>query len=91
MPSPKLIITTEKDATRLMGKDGLSEEVRHHLFTLPVHIHFMLDQAEKFNDFILGYMVKNSRNSILVKAKSNNAQKGRQEKTPAAFSSTIRF
>ncbi|MGM9706756.1 MAG: tetraacyldisaccharide 4'-kinase [Prevotella sp.] len=91
MPSPKLIITTEKDATRLMGKDGLSEEVRHHLFTLPVHIHFMLDQAEKFNDFILGYMVKNSRNSILVKVKSNNAQKGRQEKTPAAFSSTIRF
>lgn len=30
MPSPKIIITTEKDNTRLFGMEGLSEEVRHN-------------------------------------------------------------
>lgn len=49
MPGPKLIITTEKDATRLFGLKGLSKEVRHNIYTLPVKIEFMLGQEETFN------------------------------------------
>lgn len=75
LPSPKIIITTEKDATRIVGINGLSEEVRHSIFALPVKIRFMLEQEETFNENIIGYVHKNSRNSILVKAKDDNKSK----------------
>lgn len=75
LPSPKLIITTEKDATRIVGLEGLSQEVRHSIFTLPVRIRFMLEQEETFNENIIGYVHKNSRNSILVKAKDDHKSK----------------
>ena len=75
MPGPKLIITTEKDATRLFGLKGLSKEVRHNIYTLPVKIEFMLGQEETFNENIIGYVRKNSRNSILAKAKDDNKSK----------------
>ena len=72
LPHPKMIITTEKDATRLIAVEGLSEEVRGAMFALPVKIHFMLGQEESFNEKIIGYVRKNSRNSILAKAKDDN-------------------
>ena len=72
MPKPKMIVTTEKDATRLIAVEGLSEEVRGAMFALPVKIRFMLGQEESFNEKIIGYVRKNSRNSILAKAKDDN-------------------
>lgn len=75
MPSPKIIITTEKDNTRLFGMEGLSEEVRHNIFILPVEVIFMQEQEEMFNEKIIGYVRKNSRNSILAKAKDDNKSK----------------
>ena len=75
LPSPKLIITTEKDAARIHGLEGLSDEVREGMYALPVKIRFMLGQEERFNENIIGYVRKNSRNSILVKAKDDNKPK----------------
>ncbi len=72
MPSPKLIITTEKDAARLKGVDGLSEDVRQNIYALPVKIIFMQDQEKTFNENIIGYVRKNSRNSILAKGKDDH-------------------
>ena len=72
MPSPKCIITTEKDTTRLLTTEGLSDEVRKNLFILPVRIRFMQDQEEMFHNYIIGYVRKNSRNSILAKSKDDN-------------------
>ena len=66
MPSPKCIITTEKDAARLSCIEGLSDEVCQHLYSLPVNVKFMLEQEESFNENIIGYVRKNSRNSILA-------------------------
>ena len=71
MPSPKIIITTEKDNARLFGMEGLSDEVRHNIYMLPVKIKFMSGQ-EEFNNKIIGYVQKNSKNSILAKAKDDN-------------------
>ena len=68
MPQPRCIITTEKDATRLRDAEGLSDEVRRSMYALPVHVSFMLDQEQAFNDNITGYVRKNSRNSILAKS-----------------------
>ena len=75
MPSPKCIITTEKDAARLSCIEGLSDEVCQHLYSLPVNVKFMLEQEESFNENIIGYVRKNSRNSILVKEKDDNKSK----------------
>ena len=72
MDQPKLIITTEKDAARLTAVKGLSDEVKKHLYILPVRISFMLEQEEQFNQNITGYVHKNSRNSILAKRKDVN-------------------
>ncbi len=71
MPQPRLIVTTEKDAARLVGLDGLSGEVRRAMYALPVRIKFMLDQEEKFNETIIGYVRKNSRNGILAETKDD--------------------
>ena len=75
MASPKIIITTEKDAVRLEAVEGLSNEVKDSLYMLPVHIKFMLEQEEDFNSKIISYVLKNSRNSILVKGKDDNKPK----------------
>ena len=75
MEQPRLIITTEKDAARLTAVEGLSDEVKKHLYTLPVRISFMLEQEEQFNQNIIGYVHKNSRNSILAKRKDDHKSK----------------
>lgn len=77
LPAPKLLITTEKDAARLEAFEGLSSEVRDGLYVLPIHVSFMLGQEENFNQKIISYVRKNSRNSILVKKKDDNKSKDR--------------
>ncbi|MBQ4386725.1 MAG: tetraacyldisaccharide 4'-kinase [Prevotella sp.] len=72
MEGPKCIITTEKDVTRLQTVKGLSDEVRQNIYVLPVRIQFMQEQEDKFNQFIIGYVRKNSRNSILAKRKDDH-------------------
>lgn len=73
----KLIITTEKDASRLQTVEGLSDEVKKYLYVLPVEVEIMQNQQETFNENITGYVLKNSRNSILAKkpnaGKPNNS------------------
>lgn len=63
----KIIITTEKDASRLYETKGLSDEVKENIYMLPVEIEFMRNGEQTFNDNIIGYVRKNSRNSILSK------------------------
>ena len=77
LPEPKLVITTEKDAARLERVEGLSEALRKCLYVLPLRIQFMLDQEEKFNDKIISYVRKNSRNSLLAQSKDAHKSKNR--------------
>ena len=71
----KIIVTTEKDATRLEQLEGLSEEVKQNLYVLPIKVKLMINQEEEFNDKIIDYVRKNSRNSILVKGKDGHKSK----------------
>lgn len=73
----KIIVTTEKDATRLEQLEGLSEEVKQNLYVLPIKVKFMINQEEEFNDKIIDYVRKNSRNSILAKKEDDNKSKNR--------------
>lgn len=75
LPSPKIIVTTEKDSTRLVNLNGLTTEVRDAIFVLPIKVKFMLNQGELFNNKIISYVRKNSRNSNMVKRKNDNASR----------------
>ena len=72
MEGPKCIVTTEKDATRLEGLEGLSDEVKASIYSLPITIQFLQEQQESFNNYITDYVRKNSRNSILVERKDED-------------------
>ena len=72
LPQPRCIVTTEKDAARLTAVEGLSDDVRSHIFALPVTIRFMQEQQDHFNNHIIDYVHKNSRNSILAKRKDDH-------------------
>lgn len=89
MKEPKCIVTTEKDASKLMNKEGLSAEVKDNIYTLPIKIRFMQDQEETFNNYIIDYVLKNSRNSILAKGKDDN--KLRDNHSQGNNPRTIRF
>jgi len=66
LPEPRMIITTEKDATRLCRVEGLTDEIKHALYILPIEVEFIRNEQSNFNDKITGYVLKNSRNSILA-------------------------
>ena len=72
MKGQKCIITTEKDATRLEHIEGLSDEVRDNIYVLPIKVEFLQEQKDKFNNYIINYVRKNSRNSILAKEKDGH-------------------
>ena len=89
MPQPRLIITTEKDAVRLRESEGLQEKVKESIYELPIKVSFMLEQEEKFNEKIISYVRKNSRNSILAKRKDDN--KSEDSHHPGNRTRTISF
>ena len=89
MPSPKRIITTEKDQVRLFYLEGLSEEVKQNIYALPIKVEFMLEGGKTFNEKIESYVRKNSRNSILAKRK--NVNKPRNSNHPGNWTRTISF
>ena len=72
LPTPRCVITTEKDAVRIKQTEGLSAELKKSLYALPLSIEFMLDQEPIFNEYIIGYVRKNSRNSILAQSKDDH-------------------
>ena len=61
----RLLITTEKDASRLISHPALSEELKPHLYVLPIEIEILNNQKESFNKQITHYVRTYSRNSRL--------------------------
>ena len=61
----RIILTTEKDAARLKGYPSLSNELKIHLYVIPIEVEFLQNQQEIFNQNIIGYVRKNSRNGSL--------------------------
>ena len=78
MPSPKCIITTEKDAARLLTTEGMSDEVRKNLYKLPVRISIIQNQEEAFNQHIMSYVLKKSRRTFTHK-KGNTQKHGQKQ------------
>ena len=53
-----VIITTEKDAARLVDHPNLTEELRQRIYFLPTEVYFLQKQEEKFDKLILDYVNK---------------------------------
>lgn len=68
LPRPRLIVTTEKDAARLKESGYLSDEVKAHLFVLPVEVRLLFNEKDSFNKKITAYVRENSRNSSFSKS-----------------------
>ena len=61
----RLILTTEKDASRLIGHPQLCEELKPYIYVLPIEVEFLHKGELVFNPKIIEYVRKNSRNSCL--------------------------
>lgn len=57
----KIIITTEKDATRISQHPDTPQVVKENIYVLPIEVE-MLDEKDLFNKIILDYVTENSRN-----------------------------
>ncbi len=58
MPSPRMLITTEKDAARLTSAKGLSDEVRQASWQLPISVD--IDHQDQFDQIITDYLNNHS-------------------------------
>ncbi|WP_321335068.1 tetraacyldisaccharide 4'-kinase [uncultured Bacteroides sp.] len=65
----KIIITTEKDAARLIHHPALNNELKAYLYTLPIEVKILQNQQHIFNQNIIGYVRENKRNNILPERK----------------------
>ena len=57
----KVIITTEKDATRILGNENIPETIKSNTLVLPIEVDILNDK-NMFNKIILDYVTENSRN-----------------------------
>lgn len=58
--SRKIVVTTEKDAVRLLANSYLSDEYKGLFYYLPIKIDFCGGEAEDFDKIILNKVVKNN-------------------------------
>jgi tetraacyldisaccharide 4'-kinase len=56
LPTPRILVTTEKDAARLKTTPGLSSEVMHHAFQLPIRVKWLQGETNKFNQHIFHHI-----------------------------------
>lgn len=66
LPAPKIIITTEKDASRLRHLPEIPPSLREHMYVLPIQVEFMRNESKTFNQKIKDYVRQNPRNSKLA-------------------------
>lgn len=58
----KAIITTEKDAERMISNPNLPQIIKENIYVIPIKIK-IIDNENKFNQIIIDYVRKNKRNS----------------------------
>ena len=58
----KAIITTEKDATRLIQRNDLPQCVRENIYAIPIQVVILDGEKDMFNQIIENYVTENSRN-----------------------------
>lgn len=59
----KIILTTEKDATRLLHRTDIPKTIKDNIYAMPIEVEFLNNEENKFNQIINDYVTKDSRNS----------------------------
>lgn len=57
--SKAVIITTEKDAARLVDHPAVTDDLRQRIYYLPTEVFFLQKQDEKFDRIVLDYVCRN--------------------------------
>jgi tetraacyldisaccharide 4'-kinase len=68
----KIIVTTEKDATRLISIEGLPGEFKSSLYCLPIQVKFLDMEGKLFDKKITAYVGENKINRELHLRKNQN-------------------
>jgi tetraacyldisaccharide 4'-kinase len=63
----KVVITTEKDAVRLINAFNIDDDLRKLMFYIPVEVEFLNDEGPTFDKQIINYVQKNKRDSYLYR------------------------
>ena len=58
-----MIVTTEKDATRIRQREDLPQIIHDNIHVLPIEVEFLDGEEKLFNQNIYNYVTENSRNS----------------------------
>jgi len=58
LPGERIIITTEKDASRLKTNFSDNDEILSHIFVLPVEVEFLYSGKKSFDGIVEGYVGK---------------------------------
>lgn len=58
----KFIVTTEKDASRIVSDKSFPQSLKPYVYVLPIKVEFMLDSEDKLIKKIYNYVRKNQRN-----------------------------
>ncbi len=64
-----LILTTEKDATKLQEME-MPEAIRNAMYAVRIHVHFLNNDQENFEKQIINYVTSNKRSSILYQGEN---------------------
>ncbi len=65
----RLIVTTDKDATRLLHHPSVDDDLKPFIYALPIEVEFLQKKQESFNQHIINYVRANTRNSSLSERK----------------------
>ena len=58
-----MIVTTEKDATRIKHRKDLPQAIRNNIYAIPIVVEILDGEDKLFNKNIYDYVTENSRNS----------------------------
>lgn len=65
----RLIVTTEKDISRLIMNQTLDEGLKPFIYIIPIEVEILQNLQNKFNQHIINYVRENSRDRILSERK----------------------
>ena len=58
-----MIVTTEKDASRLLNREELPQAMHDNTYVMPIEMEILNGEGKMFNQNIYNYVTENSRNS----------------------------
>lgn len=62
----KLILTTEKDAVRLMNDSRFPDELKKYIYYVPLYVKFLLEEGADFDEKLFTHLERNENFSKLV-------------------------